>query len=67
MEDAFARPAKQVLADFQVAAASGLTDAQVVESRKKHGSNCTWPSYFDKFVLLPLIPSVVFRPLALDV
>jgi hypothetical protein len=67
MEDAFARPAKQVLADFKVAAASGLTDAQVTESRKKHGSNCTWLGYLANSVILPLIPSLVFASFASNV
>lgn len=43
MEAAFAHPIKQVLANFNVDAGAGLTATQVVEARKKHGSNCSSP------------------------
>ncbi|VUC36135.1 unnamed protein product [Clonostachys rosea] len=39
MESAFARPIKDVLHEFRVDPDAGLTDSQVSESRKKHGSN----------------------------
>ncbi|KAI6779075.1 Calcium-transporting ATPase sarcoplasmic/endoplasmic reticulum-like protein [Emericellopsis cladophorae] len=39
MEAAFARPTKQVLANFSVSENTGLTDAQVESLRSKHGSN----------------------------
>ncbi|KAH7133511.1 hypothetical protein EDB81DRAFT_103324 [Dactylonectria macrodidyma] len=39
MEDAFARPADDVLANFNVDSVDGLSDAQVAELRNKHGRN----------------------------
>ncbi|OAA64450.1 endoplasmic reticulum calcium P-type ATPase [Niveomyces insectorum RCEF 264] len=39
MENAFALPVDQVLAQLGVDGASGLTDAQVVQQRQKHGKN----------------------------
>ncbi|KAF4122585.1 hypothetical protein GMORB2_6891 [Geosmithia morbida] len=39
MESAFARPIEQVLSTFDVESDAGLTDAQVVDLRQKHGSN----------------------------
>lgn len=41
MEDAFARSADEVLANFQVDSVDGLSDAQVADLRNKHGRNCT--------------------------
>lgn len=42
MENAFALPTEQVLAQLGVDGALGLTDAQVLEQRAKHGSNCEY-------------------------
>lgn len=39
MEGAFAKPIPDVLAHFGVEAKSGLSDAQVVKLREKHGKN----------------------------
>jgi Ca2+ transporting ATPase len=39
MDNAFARPVDQVLAEFQVDVGAGLTNAQVKQSREKHGRN----------------------------
>ncbi|KAH6997556.1 hypothetical protein BKA56DRAFT_664242 [Ilyonectria sp. MPI-CAGE-AT-0026] len=39
MEDAFARSADEVLANFQVDSVDGLSDAQVADLRNKHGRN----------------------------
>lgn len=39
MEDAFARSADEVLANFQVDSVDGLSDAQVADLRTKHGRN----------------------------
>ncbi|KAI0013477.1 calcium-transporting ATPase sarcoplasmic/endoplasmic reticulum type [Xylariaceae sp. FL0662B] len=39
MENAFARPIREVLAKFGVDPKAGLTDEQVVKSRIKHGKN----------------------------
>ncbi|KAI1487225.1 calcium-transporting ATPase sarcoplasmic/endoplasmic reticulum type [Biscogniauxia mediterranea] len=39
MENAFARPIEEVLANFGVDAHDGLTDEQVVDLRTKHGKN----------------------------
>ncbi|KAI2614643.1 calcium-transporting ATPase sarcoplasmic/endoplasmic reticulum type [Hypoxylon fragiforme] len=39
MESAFAKPIREVLANFNVDAKSGLTDQQVIESRTKNGKN----------------------------
>lgn len=43
MESAYARPIEQVLSTFDVEPETGLTDAQVVALREKHGSNCMFP------------------------
>lgn len=40
METAFAKPAGDVLASFNVNENTGLSDAQVTELRSKHGRNC---------------------------
>lgn len=40
MDDAFAKSTEGVLAYFQVDAAKGLTDGQVIDQRTKHGKNC---------------------------
>ena len=42
MENAFALPTKQVLAQLGVDGALGLTDAQVREQRARHGRNCEY-------------------------
>lgn len=42
MENAFALPTEQVLAQLGVDGALGLTDAQVREQRARHGSNCEY-------------------------
>ncbi|KAK7969527.1 calcium-transporting ATPase activity/catalytic [Apiospora saccharicola] len=39
MDDAFAKSTEGVLAYFQVDAAKGLTDGQVIDQRTKHGKN----------------------------
>ncbi|KAI1178729.1 putative calcium P-type ATPase [Nemania sp. FL0916] len=39
MESAFAQPMQAVLSQFQVDARAGLTDAQVIDLRVKHGRN----------------------------
>ncbi|KAK7408156.1 hypothetical protein QQX98_009685 [Neonectria punicea] len=39
MDDAFARPVDEVLANFNVDNVTGLSDAQVVDLRNKHGRN----------------------------
>jgi Ca2+ transporting ATPase len=77
MDNAFARPVKQVLAEFNVDASSGLTDQQVNESRKKHGSNAIaeepptpiWElileQFKDQLVLILLGSAVVSFVLAL--
>ncbi|KAF7537887.1 hypothetical protein G7Z17_g12764 [Cylindrodendrum hubeiense] len=39
MEDAFAHPADEVLANFNVNSIEGLSDAQVADLRNKHGRN----------------------------
>lgn len=39
MEDAFAKSAKDVLANFKVDAATGLKDDQVSANRAKYGKN----------------------------
>jgi Ca2+ transporting ATPase len=41
MESAFAKPVGDVLANFNVNEATGLSDSQVTELRNKHGRNCT--------------------------
>jgi Ca2+ transporting ATPase len=39
MENAFAKPADDVLAELGVSPATGLTDEQVSRQRAKHGKN----------------------------
>lgn len=39
MENAFARPTRDVLASLEVDVAQGLTDEQVIDLRSKHGKN----------------------------
>ena len=41
MDDAFARPIDQVLANFKVDERAGLSDKQVEELRNKFGKNGT--------------------------
>jgi hypothetical protein len=45
MDNAFATPIDQVLAKFQVDADAGLSNDQVNELRKKHGSNGESPLF----------------------
>lgn len=62
MEDAFAHPIGQVLGHFKVDSKAGLTDAQVLEQRNKHGKNgesrvaelCSWPCQHHGGLLFPL-------------
>jgi hypothetical protein len=43
MEQSYVRPVSEVLKHFNVTEANGLSSAQVIESRKRYGSNCKSP------------------------